>query len=488
MNRTTIILATLNARYIHASLGLRYLFANLAELQTQTELIEFTIKTPTQKIIDQILARNPRIVGFGVYIWNVKQTTKAIKTLKKLKPEIKIIIGGPEVSYEYDNQEVFKHADYLITGQADLAFKSHCQDILDNKQISGKVLKAPPFALKGLKFPYQFYNSEDLAHRVIYVEASRGCPFKCEFCLSSLDKTAYPFELDLFLAEMKKLYDRGARTFKFVDRTFNLKTATSIKILEFFLERLNDDLFLHFELIPDNLPDALKDLLIKFPPGTLQFEIGIQTFTEEVQTLISRRQNNQKTKHNIRWLKQNTNAHLHTDLIFGLPGETLESFVSSFNQLVELDPDEVQLGILKRLRGTPIVRHTQEHVLKFDTRPPYQIVCTRDIDAQTTEKITHFARFWDRIANSGRFQTSMPLILASNPFENFMALSQYLFNRFKRSHTIQLEDLFPAIEDFYFDNEAIQTAINSDKQRNKIKTRHTPRTKANRRQVQHLVA
>ncbi len=488
MKQSSIVLTTLNARYIHASLGLRYLYANLDELQRDAKLIEFTIKTPTEQIIDKILAHSPKIVGFGIYIWNIQQTTKLIKKLKQLKPDIQIIIGGPEVSYEYESQEIFKLSDYLITGQADFAFKALCKQLLEQEEYSDKVINPQPIVLKDLILPYQFYNSEDLAHRVIYVEASRGCPFKCEFCLSSLDKTAYPFDLDQFLAQMSDLYDRGARTFKFVDRTFNLKIASSVKILEFFLQRLNDDLFLHFELIPDNLPDALKDLLIKFHPGTLQFEIGVQTFTEEVQTLISRRQNNEKTKQNIRWLKQNTQVHLHTDLIFGLPGETLQSFISSFNQLVELGPDEIQLGILKRLRGTPIIRHTHEFALEFNSQAPYEIISTRDIDAITIGKVTHFARFWDRIANSGRFQSSIPLILAKYPFENFMALSEYLYNQFKRSHSIQLEDLFLAVEDFYFDGEQILAAIHQDKIRSKIKTRHSPKTKANRRQIQHLVA
>ena len=488
MSNTSILLTTLNARYIHASLGLRYLYANLDELQTQTELIEFTIKTPIEQMLDEILAYDPSIIGFGIYIWNVEQTTKLIKKLKQIKPDIVVIIGGPEVSYEYHNLEVVRFADHLITGQADLAFKLLCRDILNDQPKLEKVITAQPFPLNDLKLPYQFYNREDLAHRVIYVEASRGCPFKCEFCLSSLDKTAYPFDLDLFLAEMTQLYQRGARTFKFVDRTFNLKVATSIKILEFFLERTTDGLFLHFELIPDNLPDPLKQLLVKFPAGSLQFEIGIQTFTEEVQTLISRRQNNQKAKQNIRWLKQNTNAHLHTDLIFGLPGETLESFISSFNQLVELGPDEIQLGILKRLRGTPIIRHTETYAMKFSDQAPYEIICTNHIDVLTTEKITHFARFWDKIANSGRFQTSAPLILSRDPFRNFIALSDYLYNRFKRSYAIQLEDLYMAIEDYYLSDSNVLTALNVDKQRSKIKSRLTPRTKANRRQIQHLVA
>ena len=171
-----------------------------------------------------------------------------------------------------------------------------------------------------------FYTEEDISRRLIYVEASRGCPFKCEFCLSALDKTAWPFPLAAFLNEMQQLYERGVRHFKFVDRTFNLNAKTGARILDFFLERLDEKLFLHFELIPDHLPDTLKERITRFPPGALQFEIGVQTFNPIVQAMIGRQQDNARTETNLRWLRQYTQAHLHADLIVGLPGEDLASF------------------------------------------------------------------------------------------------------------------------------------------------------------------
>lgn len=191
--------------------------------------------------------------------------------------------------------------------------------------------------------PYDEYSDADLAHRLLYVEASRGCPFKCEFCLSALDKTAWSFDLDRFLAEMQRLYERGARNFKFVDRTFNLKVDDSARILQFFLDRLAEEgsagsLFVHFEVIPDHLPERLRQLIAKFPPGALQLEVGIQTFNVEVQQRISRRQDNEKSEANLRWLLEHSQAHLHTDLIFGLPGETLESFARGFDRLYGMKP------------------------------------------------------------------------------------------------------------------------------------------------------
>ena len=222
--------------------------------------------------------------------------------------------------------------------------------------------------------PYAEYDDEDVARRHIYVEASRGCPFKCEFCLSALDKTAWPFPLDAFLANIEALWQRGVRQFKFVDRTFNLKVDTSLAILDFFLTKLDanpaDPPFVHFELIPDHLPDKLKAGIAKFPPGTLQFEIGIQTFDAATQSRISRRQKNDVAEANIRWLHEHSQAHLHVDLIAGLPGEDVATFAAGFDRLVRMGPHEIQFGILKRLRGAPIARHTLPHGLRFNPEPP----------------------------------------------------------------------------------------------------------------------
>ena len=486
MNQKKIILTTLNARYIHASLGLRYLYANLGELQAQTAVLEFIIKNPAQAIVDEILKHNPAIVGFGIYIWNTRQTECVIRLLKKTRPGLIIIIGGPEVSHEFEDQALYQLADHLISGQADLLFKTLCEHVLKANSMIPKHIKAAPFTLNELQFPYQYYTETDIANRIIYVEASRGCPFKCEFCLSSLDKTAYPFDTGLFLSEMEALYKRGARTFKFVDRTFNLKIATSLKILEFFIERMSNDLFLHFELIPDNLPEPLKTLMPQFPAGQLQFEIGIQTFTSEVQALISRKQNNEKAKQIIRWLKENTQAHLHTDLIFGLPGETLESFASSFNQLVELGPDEIQLGILKRLRGTPISRHAQAYKLEFSPLAPYEILSTNLIERSTVEQISCFSKFWDKIANSGRFKNCLPLILAEDPFNNFLKLTRHLYTCFNRTHSIHVENLFDAIATHYQDNSSVLIALGEDKRHFHAVARKSRHAAHNKRQIQHL--
>jgi hypothetical protein len=302
----------------------------------------------------------------------------------------------------------------------------------------------PPLEL--LTLPYREYTDADLANRTVYVEASRGCPFKCEFCLSALDRTAWPFPLEALLAELSRLHERGARHFKFVDRTFNLKAATSVRILDFFLgliaARPDDPPFLHFELIPDHLPEALKAPITRFPSGALQFEIGIQTFDAATQQRISRRQDDAAAAANIAWLRENTKAHLHVDLIAGLPGEDLASFAAGFDRLVTLKPHEIQVGLLKRLRGAPIARHTAEFGMVYDAAPPYQVMQTGALEAGTVQRLVRFARYWDLVANSGRFASTLPLVLAGAPFNRFMEFADWLHDACGRTHAIPAERLY----------------------------------------------
>ena len=440
-----IVLATLNARYFHTSFGLRYLYANLKDLQEFCEIKEFIIQTRAIDIVEQILAEKPDIVGFGVYIWNIVETTDVVSLLKVIAPEIRIVLGGPEVSYETEQQSIVASADYVLTGPADLSFYQLCKDIINNTPPDKKVLNSKPVELKELASPYQYYTDEDLLQRLLYVEASRGCPFKCEFCLSSLDKNSVPFEIVLFLEQMEILYQRGARNFKFIDRTFNLNINTTMQIMQFFLDRMTDDLYLHFEVVPDHLPRKLKELLAQFPEGSLQFEIGIQTFNVEVQKNISRKQNNAKSKENLLWLRDNTSAHIHADLIFGLPGETFESFKDSFNQLYHCRPHEIQMGILKRLKGSPIIRHTQAYDLRFNPLPPFNILSTDRVSFATMQRINRFARYWDMIGNSGRFKYALPHILSDEPFDDFMAITEWIFNKTGQIHKINLKKLFELI-------------------------------------------
>jgi radical SAM superfamily enzyme YgiQ (UPF0313 family) len=444
-----IILTTLNARFAHAAFGLRYLMANLGALRDRAALIEFDINQRPIDILEAILAQNPKIVGLGVYIWNVEPATKLVADLKRVRPDIVVIVGGPEVSYEMDQQEICRLADYVITGEADLAFAELCRAILDNRRPLMKVIAADLPQFENLILPYELYDQRDVAHRVIYVEASRGCPFKCEFCLSSLDVPVRNVPLEPFLHAMNSLLERGVRHFKFVDRTFNLNLKIGQRILSFFLERYQPGLFLHFEMIPDRLPDGLRDLIKQFPPGALQFEVGVQTFNQEVSDRISRRQDNSKVEENLRFLRAQSGVHVHADLIVGLPGEDLPSFAAGFDRLVALAPQEIQVGILKRLRGTPIVRHDRQWQMLYSPHPPYEVLSTSTMSFQTIQNMRRFARYWDLIANSGNFLRTTPLIWKDgSPFAEFMRWSDWLYEKIGRIHAISLNHLAEALFEF----------------------------------------
>lgn len=448
-----ILLVTLNARYSHSSFGLRYLYANLGELQSRAAIREFTISQPPREIAEAILTLAPRVVGFGVYIWNTRPTQEVVSILKRVRPDLKIVLGGPEVSYETEAQEICRQADLTIQGEADLAFAEVCRAYLGAGQWpETRILAAALPEVLNLASPYRCYTDHDIQHRVIYVEASRGCPYKCEYCLSSLDKSVRSFELTGFLSEMDELIRRGARQFKFIDRTFNLSPTTSARILEFFLARIERGLFLHFEMVPDRLPEALRALIAQFPRGALQFEIGIQTWNPTVAHRVSRRQDYAKIRENLRFLAEAGNVHTHADLIAGLPGETLESFAAGFDALAELRPDEIQVGILKRLKGTPIIRHDEAWQMVYQEHPPFQVLQTRTMSFAILQEIGRFSHFWDLVANSGNFKGTLRLIeelararAVPSLYAEFNELALALHRRHPQGHSIALLALVESV-------------------------------------------
>ena len=486
-----IVLTTLNAKYIHTAFGLRYLLANLGPLQPDACLAEFDINQRPLDIAEVLLARDPKIIGFGIYIWNVEPTTEVIAAIKRVRPDMKIILGGPEVSYETENQPIVQLADHVITGEADLKFAEVCMQLWELRSPTRrdaacdleragpeagaplpKIITAEPPDFSQIALPYDLYTDDDIAHRIIYVEASRGCPFTCEFCLSSLDIPVRQVPLAALLEQLQRLLDRGVKQFKFVDRTFNLNVDLSKAILEFFLERCQPGHFFHFEMIPDRLPEALREVIAKFPPGALQFEVGVQTFNEGVGAAIKRRQNHERLEDNFRFLRSRTGVHVHADLIAGLPSETMESFAAGFDRLIALGPQEIQVGILKRLRGTPIIRHDAEWQMIYNPHPPYEILSNKLIDFATMQRLRRFARYWDLVGNRGNFVESKPLVwsvgqasslspsncvknetgkvpVPPSPFYSFLHLSDWLHTRTGRTEGIALVRLMELLFEFF---------------------------------------
>jgi len=447
-----IILSTLNSRYTHSSLALRYIYANLNEFQQDSHILEFSINDALQSVAEKILQEKPNIIGLGTYIWNADETKELIHIIKKVSPEIKIVLGGPEVSHEPFRVD-FSDADYIIQGEGDLAFYDLCKELSDSKSIEPKtkIIHQNTPKLKELKLPYEYYTDDDIANRYIYVEISRGCPFECEFCLSSMDERVRSFDIEKTLQEFHKLWDRGARNFKFVDRTFNINIKSANKILDFFLEK-EPPYFAHFEVIPDHFPDSIKEKIKKFPHGALQLEIGIQTLNLEVAKNISRNLKLEKIKENISFLEHDTEAHIHLDLIVGLPGETLKSFGKNLDELVNLSSCEIQIGILKKLSGTYINRHDIEEGMVYSDYPPYDILKNRLLSFEDIQIMKRFARFWDLTYNSGNFKNSIKLLWKnSSVYEEFYNFSMWIYTQTDSTYKISLvrlgELLFTYLKD-----------------------------------------
>lgn len=457
-----LLLCTLNARHAHASLGLRCLRANLGELRTRSAIVEFALGATPEDMAERLLALQPRVIGLGVYIWNVEPLTRLVALLRRIAPQVRVVVGGPEVSHEIGEQPICAMADHVVTGAGELAFATLARQLLDGPRPLNKVVAGGDPLPTQLELPDAEFSESDLRERHLYVEASRGCPFTCEFCLSALDQTARGFPLDRVLESLARLHARGARRFRFVDRTFNLRIATSTAILDFFLERQqtcpDDPVFAHFELVPDRLPDALRSRIAAFAPGSLQLEIGIQTWNEAVQERIGRRQDNAAAEANLRWLRASTSAHLHVDLIAGLPGEDIASFGAGFDRLVALRPHEIQVGVLKRLRGAPIARHETEWAMRFNPAPPYNVLATRDLSFADVQRISRFARYWDLVANSGRHPRALALILGERPFDGFLALTDWLHRRLDATHRISAERLSEVLREWLLEHRAGSSA------------------------------
>ncbi|MDQ7066815.1 MAG: DUF4080 domain-containing protein [Sulfurimonas sp.] len=431
-----IILTTLNSRFTHSAIGLRYLYANMQELCSDTEILEFSINDAIQTIAEKLLFNEPDIIGIGVYIWNVSEVAELIHIIKKVSPKTKIILGGPEVTYEPFRVNL-DDADYIIQGEGDVAFYELCVNI-NNDTADERIIKMTLPKLKELKLPYEYYTDDDIKNRYIYVEISRGCPFECEFCLSSMDEKVRAFNLEEILEEFEILWQRGARNFKFVDRTFNLNMKAANGILDFFLSK-EPPYFAHFEVIPDHFPASLRSKIKSFPDGALQLEIGIQTLNTQVAKNVSRILKMDKIEENIAFLEDETKAHIHLDLIVGLPGESLQSFGANLDKLMSMSSCEIQIGILKKLSGTYIKRHDEEFAMVYSDIPPYDILKNSELSFNDIQIMKRFARFWDLTYNSGNFKKSIELLWKDESvYENFYAFGIWIYEQTDSTWKISL--------------------------------------------------
>ncbi len=477
-----ILLATVNAKWIHPSLALRLLRANLGDLEERSAILEFALRQPLEEKISGILAERPRILALSVSIWNHVGTLELLRALRPLwaagdgggRPVV--ILGGPEAANLDAGAPLLAECDWLVRGEGEHAFRELCRAILADRmpetggaiqsvrtQGTYRIATAAPVDPATIDPGYRLYTDEDLRRKLTYVEASRGCPFGCEFCLSSLDRKVRNFPLAPFLAEMDALFGRGARAFKFLDRTFNLEAARARAIMEFFLARLKggrlhggghgpdsrdgSGAYVHFEMVPSRFPEELREPLRAFPPGTLRLEVGIQTFDADVAAAIGRPSDPEKEIEALDFLRRRTTAIVHADLIAGLPGETSEGFGRGFDRLWSVEPTEIQVGVLKRLPGAPLSRHDVPYRMRYAEVPPYEAVSTSTMTEPELDRIKNFARFWELIVNRGHFPDLVPDLLPSggSAFARFMALSDGLLARFGRNWGIDRAELRAAL-------------------------------------------
>lgn len=442
-----ILLTTLNARYAHTAIGLRYLYANLHELQSRAEIVEFTINDSMQDVAEQLLAKQPKIIGLGVYIWNALQMSELVHLLKKISPDTVLVLGGPEVSYD-PIRVPLDVADYIVRGEGEVACYQLCQTLLSGEKPVSRTIDAGTVNLDAIELPYAFYSDEDVKQRYIYVEASRGCPFSCEFCLSSMDHRVRNLFVDRLLDAFELLWQRGVRSFKFIDRTFNLNPRISNQILDFFLGK-KEPYFAHFEVIPDHFPLSIKERIHQFSAASLQLEVGIQTLNPEVAARVQRKLNMDKIRENIAYLSNETEAHMHLDLIVGLPGETLQSFGEGLDQLCALSDAEIQIGILKNLSGTSLSRHNEAFGMVYSDLPPYDILKNSLLSFEDIQKMKRFSRFWNLYRNSGNFKISLTYLYSEGDvFAGFFAFSEWIYAQTQSTWQIALDRLAKLLFDY----------------------------------------
>jgi radical SAM superfamily enzyme YgiQ (UPF0313 family) len=407
--------------------------ANLGVLAEVTAYLETDLDVTPIQLAEQIAQHKPRIVGFSVYLWNRLLVEATVRILRVAHPEIACIAGGPEL-VDSVTPPAERLWDTVIIGEGETAFRSCCETILGAHSLeapSSNQRTATPENLSTLALPYNEYSNIDIAQRTIYAETSRGCPYSCSYCTSD-GTTLRLFPLGTLLPAFDKLWQRGVRKFKFLDRSFNAPVEHACAILDFFLPRVTPGTCLHFEINPDHLhPDVFKRMAT-FPKGALHLEVGLQTLNPEVAKRIGRRVNTEHSLENVRKLCQETGAVVHVDLIFGLPGEDETSFAHGFNTVVETcRAPEIQVNWLKGLPGTRIVRDAAQLQLAFSAEPPYELLHSDVMDFETLCRIQRFARCWELVHNRGRFPKEVEALHASiapGYYNGYMALTQRIFN------------------------------------------------------------
>lgn len=454
------LLVGINAKYIHSNPAIRSLKAYAGkDFANYIDIAEYTINNHREDILDDIYRHNPSAIGISVYIWNVDIVTALIRDLGKVLPDTQIFLGGPEVSFESEKYLSLDNIKGIFIGEGEVSFKEliniyvqkyicdyNASSDISNVSLTDDELKSIPgllirsgytgvqscVSMDDLPFLYQSEDNgdsllNDYENRIIYYESSRGCPFRCSYCLSSIDKTTHFRKLELVFKELDFFLSNRVKQVKFIDRTFNCNAKRSVEIWKYLAEHDNGVTNFHFEIAADILSNEEIDVLSKLRPGLVQLEIGVQTTNETTLKAINRPTSIRHLSEIVARIRSNYNVHIHLDLIAGLPYEDLSSFKQSFNDVFRMKPDQLQLGFLKVLNGAPIKKQVDEFDIKYTSDPPYEVLSTQFISYEEIRQLKRVEQMVETFYNSAQFTQSVPYLLTffNSPFDLFDALGTY---------------------------------------------------------------
>lgn len=460
------VLSTLNAKYIHTSLSIRYLKA-YAEPEYAVELAEYTIKDPAMNIVTDLHAKKPEVIGFSCYIWNIEETIKVVKMLKKINPLLTIVLGGPEVTYDTREwMEKIPEVDFIIIGEGEQSFKQLLDELHGEQNfanVSGIAYREETtihikpqrnkIDLKTLPSPFRFKEDlPQLSKRVTYIETSRGCPFSCQFCLSSIEVGVRYFDREKVKEDIRFLMEHGAKTIKFVDRTFNISRSYAMEMFQFLIDEHKPGTVFQFEITADIMrPEVIQFLNDNAPKGLFRFEIGVQSTNDATNELVMRKQNFSKLTRTVTMVKEGQKIDQHLDLIAGLPEEDYHSFKKTFNDVFELRPEELQLGFLKMLRGTGLRLRAEDHGYVYMDHSPYEILKNNILSFEDITKIKHVEDVLEKYWNDHRMDETIEYLVSEvfpTPFDFFQDFGTFWDEKGWSRIGHQLEDLYKHLFEF----------------------------------------
>ncbi|KIL38920.1 Fe-S oxidoreductase [Gordoniibacillus kamchatkensis] len=460
-----VVVATLNAKYIHTSLALRYLKA-FCQGEFDVDIAEYTIKDPAMNIVSDLYARRPDVVGFSCYIWNIEETIVVIGMLRKIRPDLKIVLGGPEVSYDTDYwMRRLPDVDFIVMGEGEETFKHLLQELSGERKfhfVYGLAYRKgeeivlmpgrPKLNLDDIPSPHRFPEDvPSLASRVVYFETSRGCPFSCQFCLSSIEVGVRYFDIERTKRDLLYLIGAGAKLIKFVDRTFNIKRDYAMEMFRFLIDNHGGCTF-QFEITADIMrPEVLAFLQEHAPPGVFRFEIGVQSTNDLTNSLVQRRQNFTKLTRTVTMVKESGKIDQHLDLIAGLPEEDYVSFRKTFNDVFALEPEELQLGFLKMLRGTGLRLDAERWGYVYMDHAPYEILGNDIMPFDDLMRIKRVEDVLEKYWNAHRMDRTLNYLIREefpSAFDFFQEFGDYWEERGWQKIGHQLEDLFVRLWQF----------------------------------------